>query len=275
MSLSPRVSQWSQITPKENLVWRQIACNTHMQSGFWDTKLSRPFGNGQVLAVICDAMICRLVISLFGLGRPAAIPWRVWAIVVNAIQAMIDRWSWSHIGKKVLKRCSPSFANSDSTSTVSRVGAIVRFVTANVRLSPGMILRTARQAMFSRCYLGRFACTFSLQAPTTLRFSRTEVACRGNRCIAARTPTLPKGIVPFALYMCGPIDLSNNNKTPKALTGQVNEAGTAFRAIIGVHREPPVLGVKPRAFAAPLGTLRGCYRSNYSMDGLITQVSAT
>lgn len=55
---------------------------------------------------------------------PAAIRWRIWPIVVSAVQRE-SGWCFSHIGKKVNERRPPPFADLDSATAIIGIPVVI------------------------------------------------------------------------------------------------------------------------------------------------------
>lgn len=60
--------------------------------------------------------IWALVLILFGLCRPFAVIWRIWAIIIDAVKSFA-RWPWSHISKEVSER-QPAVTDYDASAAI-------------------------------------------------------------------------------------------------------------------------------------------------------------
>ena len=92
-----------------------------------------PFNNGLALTVVFKNMINPRIIALLGNRRPAAILWRIRAIVINAIQRASFR-AFAYIGKEVSKALAPTLTDNDTASSVVGVLWAVGVVTSGLHL---------------------------------------------------------------------------------------------------------------------------------------------
>lgn len=170
------------------------------------------------------------------LGRgPSAIAWFVVAIVVDAVKGHAG-WSWSHVGKEVLKR-SPRRRNRYASPPVVGPLLVMGVATAlqhrppRVPLGcPGLHVRAAQRAD-----------ALALEAAATSRLPSTQFGCIDHNLIATSAITSP----PYAPMLITP-DVLNNEEPSEALSSQVNLRG--HRVTSGVWRQavpaalpPPIL----------------------------------
>lgn len=263
-SQSLPIRLFSQIAPKEYLFRREIACDAHSQSRFWYTKLSRPFCDCQVLAVIGNAMILGLIIALFDARRPSAIIWGVWAIIVDTVNTVFRRRPCAHIGIEVFERVTPTVADGDSPTTIFAVRSIVGLIAANIQLCPGVIFRAARETMLARRYFCGLAQAFPCQAPTAFGRSTAKVASSDDGRISAIASTFPEGTMPLPCNVRGAIYSPDDGVTAKFLSSQVNESWIGLRGIMEGHRKLAFLVSSLGTFRDVAGALSiGCYSFNY------------
>lgn len=124
------------------------------------------------------------VVSLLFSRRPPAIVWRVWPVIIDAVDGEF-KWSWPHIGQKVLER-QPSITDDYSTPAVVKELWMARIGAAVFHLCPSMVFWPRPHAM----RFGRFAELHPLpiDASAGLRFAPNA----GNRFASAITVRIPK-----------------------------------------------------------------------------------
>jgi len=87
-----------------------------------------------------------------GLGSPqspSAVVWRVWAIIVDAVDAVFGGRSRTHIGKERLERL-PSVAYDDSATAVKGEVCGVRVLATPLHCGPCAIFWSVDQSMLER-----------------------------------------------------------------------------------------------------------------------------
>jgi len=103
--------------------------NSEMQADILKAAANAAHCNSYNLAPIPALLRCCL---------PAAIRWRIWAIVVSAIQRE-SGGCFSHIGKKVNERRPPPFADLDSAAAVIIVAVVIRVFASLNHVGPRMV----------------------------------------------------------------------------------------------------------------------------------------
>ena len=106
-----------------------IITNSEMRADILKAAANAAHRNCYDLATIPALLRCCL---------PAAIRWRIWAIVVSAIQRE-SGGCFSHIVKKVNERRTPAFADLDSTTAVITVAMVIRVLAPLNHVGPGMV----------------------------------------------------------------------------------------------------------------------------------------
>ena len=158
---------------------------------FGKTQPLAPLFYGQAFAVVLKNMIPGGVARLRTRQRPAAVVWRVVAIVIFAIYRVTRRWSRTHIGQKVLKRIQPSVADGDSSTAIARKLWISRVVAADFHFAPRLVFRRP---------------PFALRIVSVLETSSTS-RTEGAQQAAARSRTAwqPHDKLCAAVARCAPV----------------------------------------------------------------------
>jgi hypothetical protein len=158
------------------------------------------------------------VAVLFLDQHPAAISWRIGAVVVRAIKAVCRRWSWSHAGKEALE-CFPFGADRNASATVSGVSTMVRVETALPHGRPRLVLGRAGSSMLkiASAAFQRFAHV----AATRCRMALSQIARSYLHVLAAVAPAPPSrvsvlGAIGGQLY---------GDESTKSLSGEIDKRG--------------------------------------------------
>lgn len=112
-----------------------------------DTRPCGPLTDGERLAVIGQAMIIALVVSLFGASGPTDISRSVGAVVVDAIKRVVGSRPQSHIVQKQLERVAPFLAHRDPTTAIVREIRTVRVVAPSLGVAPCAVFRRFRMCV--------------------------------------------------------------------------------------------------------------------------------
>lgn len=124
--------------------------------------------------------------SLSELAGPIAVSRLVVAINIAALQSK-SRRTWTHIGKEIIERLSPSRANGYPASAVP-LKCIVRWIKASAySASPDFIFAAVKHSMSSISCHGEFKAI----AATTLRVSTVEIASGYYRLFPTITNAIP------------------------------------------------------------------------------------
>lgn len=87
------------------------------------------------------AMVFTPLSGLFDTSRPSTIVRRVWAIVVDAINAVDWRWSSSHVSQECLKGIQPAVTDANTPRSVSVITVAVGIAAALLNVRPRRIFR--------------------------------------------------------------------------------------------------------------------------------------
>lgn len=71
--------------------------DTLLERGSTNADSNRPVSQRQGLALKCEQAIASFVSALFSACRPPAVPWRVWTVVVFAVNAVCRGWAPTHV----------------------------------------------------------------------------------------------------------------------------------------------------------------------------------
>lgn len=174
---------------------------------------SHTFFSGPHGDVLCFSFKCQhrpnhsYVLHLFTMSCPSAIFWRIWAIIIYAVNSMFRRQSSPHVSQEGLKRFLPSLTNLDATTTIIGIVVSLWVITSLFHSAPYVVFRYASQ-IWSLC---------TLHASATSCMATHKSRCISNECFAAVTyatplsPSMTRGI---------PSEFKNN-KSPKTLPSQI------------------------------------------------------
>lgn len=137
-----------------------------------------------------DGAIARVAV-LFQGCRPAAVSWSVWAIVIDAVNAVSRRWPRPHVSRKRLE-VVPLRAHGDASPTVRRVGDVRGAVAALMHAAPLAVERSAGHAVFGA---GLSESLFGY-ASTASRSPATQMLAADCSCDAAVAHGMPVRIGP-------------------------------------------------------------------------------
>ena len=90
------------------------------------------------------------IVRLVSRCGPLAVIRRVMPVVIDALNPISPNgWFRPHVRVEVFKRREPSFADSDSSPSVIRIGMVVSVQTPSPHVAPRVVFRTVTQAMGS------------------------------------------------------------------------------------------------------------------------------
>lgn len=131
-----------------------------------------------------------LVVVLFLASCQTAIIWRIITGIVNTVDAMLIRWTQSHVSHKVLETM-PLLANSDSSSAIIGISVIRCFVASTVNMEPCVVFRRLGESVcLASCSSG-----IDRKTTTTFGFAVFEIDAEDNACVAAFATTIPRNSV--------------------------------------------------------------------------------
>lgn len=179
----------------------------------------RPFCDRQRASAPFDQPVVARIVRLLRWRRPSHVARFVVSMNLDAIKGMALRRTLSDVREKRRKVFHPLVTHLDSAPAViapSRVGGVVA---AMLRMTPRFVLRCAGHAVraFSACrHLG-------VQASATARVACPQLVTRSLMLIAAVALTNPGRTLKR---------VSDGDKTPESLSGDVNQWSSHSRSIL-------------------------------------------
>lgn len=143
----------------------------------------RPLGEGFGLTTELYQSIRSPIQRLLGACRPSAIIRRIAEMIFDAVDAVVDARSWTHVGVEPFKARQPIFTDGDATPAVAFKFWPATFLDAD----PYFVFRCLGQAM-------RFITRnhhFSVQASATLSVSGAQGSGVNRDIAATEASTLP------------------------------------------------------------------------------------
>lgn len=130
---------------------------------------------------------------LFTFRHPFAVIRRIWPIIINSLNTMVDCRTSAHIGKKVFKFC-PAFGYKNSTAAVIFKPLTLRIFASLSHTFPYSVFWTSlAMAQLSMFNIQRFV-SFESQATTGSRFTATKFISQYDSGIAAIAKTKPASL---------------------------------------------------------------------------------
>jgi len=148
------------------------------------------------------------VVGLFRLCCPATVIRSIAFRIVDSVNGMLCRWTFSDRLDKRVKRVHPFGSNSDTATAIFGIRRIANVVAAILHTDPNPIFRTPAQAVSGSA--------FFLQAATRFNRPPAQSSSFNNASPAAQTRASPKG--------CAILTLSNYvvcSQIPKSLARKV------------------------------------------------------
>ena len=124
---------------------------------------------------------------LLGASRPSAVLWRIWAVVVNAINGMVGRRARSHIGKEGREATAPTVADRNPTTSPASILPVSGVITTMTHAAPRSIF--GGDSRFAIAAVGPTAMAvrsiqasrvLSMETSTTLRVAAPQVTSIDN-----------------------------------------------------------------------------------------------
>ena len=167
---------------------------------FTHINFARPFRDRHGFPVVFKKSL-PLIFALLFSGYPSAILWRIWAIIVNPINACTKRWI-SHVLYKVYKRVTPSIADCNPASTIMTVINRPRIVAASQYVAISFIYK-CRGLTVGRILVSPI--TSTILAPPC--FQRSAVYHLGCAASALTMPTR-RAVSQFSKTQNSPVTVS-------------------------------------------------------------------
>lgn len=172
-----------------------------------------PLRDSKRLTVERDEFVSAGVVKLLNVARPSAVFFFIATIYINAVNRC-SGWSFSHVGKKVLKAINPSLTNGNPPSAVVGVSESL-WVGASLN---HVVPRTVCRRTVHPVFLENSRSGFLLETPTGLSFLLSERFASNRHSVSAIAPAEPVCPLPPSR---GFIINSFNNKQSKPLTSDV------------------------------------------------------
>ena len=152
--------------------------------------------------------------------NPAAVIWRIWALIVNAVNGHILFW-YTHICDKIIKGM-PSITNSDTSTAIVRPAFMVRAIATLVHSLPSVV----KVSLVVRNYLSLLPYSLGrvmFRTTTTSTVARNKMPSNDSTdvpAIAYTSPT-PSFIRPLS-------NISDCNQLTKTLSTYINTFSHIF-----------------------------------------------
>jgi hypothetical protein len=113
----------------------------------------RPFCEGHSQAVVRDKSVASHIVLLNAPRHPPAVLWRVRAIIVDTVDAVLECRAWTHVGIEGAEVMRPSLAHDNASAAVvfplRRVGG--RILASLFHAPPDAVLGRLRSVMRPAC----------------------------------------------------------------------------------------------------------------------------
>ena len=186
-----------------------------------DDKAFGPFRHSERDAFHSKENVSTAIASLFAISGPAAIAWRVVAIIIDSVNRVCWRWTRTHVRKEVYE-ATPSLADLDAAPAVVLIAARRRLVAAFKHRNPRFILRCREFSSRTIAALSMYgvvsialSCNFRIQTATALRCMPSQVSGVNNFLSAALAAAFPHWV--FALFS----GIANHRPSPKRFVSQI------------------------------------------------------
>ena len=143
----------------------------------WDAEFTGPVSETEGAPVVCQQSHPARITLLGSAGGPSAISWRVLAVVIDAIQGVIDRWQRADIAKEGGEVPAPSVAHRNPAPAVVLKLSVPRVVTPSFRRDPRSIFTRERESV---CAGAPSRADRLESTPARLRVAREQVRLAEN-----------------------------------------------------------------------------------------------
>lgn len=196
----------------EYLIKRQPAFDACPNSRDGNGEVPRPFWKSSGNTPISNQMVITFVVRLFNVVGPTAILRRVGAVVVNALDGMLNGWPLPHVGIEVLERVEPAVAHDNATATIARIGWNVRISASGLDMCPTAVLRRLDHAVRGVSHTD----SLPLQAAAALSVTVSKMPATGNYLVSTIASAFPHGAT------FGRMGISKHRKPTVSLPSHVN-----------------------------------------------------
>lgn len=205
-----------------------------------------PFQHSESFAIKSQLNCFSLVACLFNIRRPPAVFRSVTEIVVDAVNAVLIRWRFAHIGIEGFKGLSPLFAHRNAATAIVNIGRLIRICTASNHATPNGVDASMFHAMRASVVTEQFI------LETTARFgiARSQSSSLDQAFCAAIATAEPEQTSSFAWMLS---DAMQDNPSTESLTRYIYSFGRG-RGILRMHKKFTFLLPSPGTLARRLGT---------------------
>lgn len=165
------------------------------------------------------------IACLLFIGRPAAVARFVVAVVIYTINGMVGTSPRPHVGKEILKRLSPSFANYDATTAIVTVSRIRLVVATGDHGPPNVVFRQSVLPSISMLVVQDHE-PLSPNAATRRCAASSQIDATHNCGLS----TVARAI-PVCRFFLNAFRAINNYESPKTLSSDVNESNARLAGI--------------------------------------------
>lgn len=168
---------------------------------------------GRTIPLPCNGgrSVCS-ILRLFFPSRPLAVFGGIVPIIVDAVQRVLRRGPWSHIGEEVSKRRHPPAADYNPPASVSVVMDGLRVVASVLHALPRIVFPGSTQAVF------RFT-AWRPVAATSASFGRARSERLANNI--SKLPAVASAM-PNAFLVAIRENSFKNHQLPKSLPNQIS-----------------------------------------------------
>ncbi len=125
-------------------LYRPASVNSSHNDVLGDAGFASPLTDTHSLPVVRKHSHPPAVVALFHLCRPSAVIGLIITVIVNAINAVVGRRLWSHVGQEVEERILPPLAHRNPTPSIKMVLGVSRVVAALPHGPPARVFRAFR-----------------------------------------------------------------------------------------------------------------------------------
>ncbi len=150
-----------------------------------------PLGVSERQSVIRDVSTVSFIVILLVACRPSTIGRFVVAIIFNAINGMLWRWSSPHVIQKFLKAIAPTSTDRDSPSSIILIPLVVLVSASLDHMVPRYVLRRDNSASATSMNSVTRCVQLIPDAPTRACNAALEVCRSTGNLISAVTNTVP------------------------------------------------------------------------------------
>ncbi len=210
-----------------------------------DMELFRPGDERLCFASEGQESVASAITCLFCISCPPAVSWLVVSVIVNPLNRVATRRTFTHVSKKRRERLSPGLADCDSTPTIAWIGRIVHIETPSQHHRPRPVLRRSVSTVSCETPDSRFV--IEAAAASSIAACQNAYRCRVE--LSTITPTEPLcsagGIAP---------SIPKYQQSAKTLPRQVLEiVAVSDRIRISHDRTPVTRLVRTAGRVTPTG----------------------